>query len=418
MIALALAPLRGRDFRLLLGARTASLLGTAMAPVGLAFAVLQATGRVGDLGLVLAAQAGTMLLVLPLGGVVADRRPRRQVLLTADCVSAVAQAATATAVVTGSRSIALLAVLQGVVGASRGFAMPALTGLVPQTVPLEVRQQGNVLVGLTRNVTTLIGGPIGGLLAVVLGPPAALAVDAASYAVSASCWYRVRVVVAGAAGGGLLAELREGWQEFTSRTWLWAIVVQFAVLVGFGLAAFDVLAPVVARDRLGGASSFGIVLGAEAVGAVVAGVVAFRVRFARPLLVGTFGTLLLAPELLLLAWSFSLAAICVSAAAAGAGIALFGVLWEGALQDLVPPAALSRVSSYDALGSYALLPVGLALMGPLVHVVGVSGALVTGAVGILLPTLGVLAVRDVRRTSTELRQLPVAAAPGTMTVAA
>jgi len=139
------------------------------------------------------------------------------------------------------------------------------------------------------------------------------------------------------------------------------------------------------------------VLGAEALGAVAAGLLALRVRFRRPLLVGTNGTLLLVPELLLLAWSSSLAAISVSAAAAGAGMGLFGVLWETALQDLVAPDALSRVSSYDALGSFVLLPVGLALMGPLVGAVGVPSALVSGAVGVLVPTLGVLAIRDVRR---------------------
>lgn len=402
MLAVAFAPLRARDFRLLLGARTASLLGTAMAPVGLAFAVLHATGRVGDLGLVLAAQSAAMLVLLPVGGVVADRRPRRQVLITADCVSALAQSATTGVVLAGSRSIVLLAGLQAFVGASRAFAAPALTGLVPQTVPAQVRQQGNALVGLTRNITGLLGGPLAGLLAVLFGPPAALAVDAGSYAVSASCWFRLRVVVGGSGGGGMLTELREGWTEFRSRTWLWAIVVQFAVLVGFGVAAFDVLGPVVARDRLGGASSFGIVLGAEALGAVAAGLLGLRVRFRRPLLVGTYGTLLLVPELLLLAWSSSLAAISVSAAAAGAGMGLFGVLWETALQDLVPPDALSRVSSYDALGSFVLLPVGLALMGPLVGAVGVPSALVTGAVGVLVPTLGVLAVRDVRRPIDEL----------------
>jgi len=410
MFALALAPLRAREFRLLLAARTVSLLGTAMAPVGLAFAVLQATARVGDLGLVLAAQSGAMLLVLPIGGVLADRRPRRQVLLTADCVSALAQGLTTAAVLAGGRSIVALAVLQAAVGASRGFAFPALTGLVPQTVPGAVRQQGNALVGLSRNATSLLGGPLGGLLAVLASPAAALAVDAASYAISASCWYRLPVIAGGATRGGMLADLREGWNEFRSRTWLWAIVVQFAMVVGVGAAAFDVLAPVVARDRLGGASAFGVILGAEALGAIAAGVTALRVSFRRPLLVGTCGTLLLVPELLLMAWSSSLPVICISAAAAGAGMGLFGVLWTTALQDLVPPDVLSRVSSYDALGSFALLPVGLALMGPLVQVAGVPGALITGAVGTLIPTLAVLAVHDVRRPTAELRPLPVRAA--------
>lgn len=403
-------PLRDRRFRLLLTARATSLLGTAMAPVGLAFAVLAATGDPGDLGLALAARALPVVLLLLVGGAVGDRLRRDRVLVVGDGVCGLAQAGTAALALTHSITLLPLVALQVTSGTATAFLHPAFTAVVPETVAAEHRQRGNALLGLTRQGAILVGAPLGGVLAAVWSPGWVLAADALSYLVSAAVWSRLRLApVAVGRGTSLLGDIREGWRVFSSRTWLWAVVLQFSVLVGTAEAAFLVLTPVVARDSLGGPAAFGLLLAVESAGAVLAGLVALRVRPRRPLFVGTLGMLGIVPELLALAAGGPLWALAVLALLTGAGLGLFSVFWDTALQDHVPPEALSRVAAFDLAGSQVLLPLGLALMGTLASVIGVSGALVVGAAGALLPTVAVLCVRDVRALSGG----PVAAPPAT-----
>lgn len=389
--------LRDPRFRVVLAARGTNLLGTAMAPVGIAFAVLQATGRPSDLGLALAASALPLLLLLLVGGALADRWPRDRVLVIGDAVCGLAQAGTATLTLTGQLHLAPLLVLQAIAGAAMAFLHPAATAVVPMTVPAAHRQSGNALLGLTRQGALLLGAPLGGLLAATVGPGWTLAVDALTWLASAALWTRLRLgPVARGGGERFLRQVRDGWQVFRARRWLWAIVLQFAVLVGTAEAAFVVLAPVVAQDSLGGARAYGLLLGVEAAGAVGCGLVLLRLRPRRPLLAGSVGLLAIVPELGLLAAGGPLWALLALAAATGAGIELFGVMWGTALQDHVPAAALARIAAYDMAGSTLLFPLGLALMGTLAGAIGVQGALLVGAAGALLPTLAVLAVPEVR----------------------
>jgi MFS family permease len=283
-------------------------------------------------------------------------------------------------------------------GAALAFAHPAFTGLLPHVVAPADRQQANAGLSLVRNGGRLIGAPLGGLLAAATSPGWALAVDAATYLVSAACWAVLRVdeTTGRSIATSMRADLAGGWAEVRSRTWLWVVLLQFALLVGLGEAAFDVLAPVVARDRLGGASAFGVLLAVEAAGAVAGGVIALRLRLKRPMFAGVAAMALFSPELLLLAAGAPFALLLPAAALAGLAVQLFIVVWDTALQDHIPPQALSRVAAYDAFGSTILLPVGLAVMGPLAAWIGVGGALVVGAAGVVVPTLAALCVREVR----------------------
>lgn len=390
--------LRQRGFRLLLTARASSVVGTAMAPVGLAFAVLAATGSTTDLGLVLGAKALPMVLLLLLGGVMGDRRNRRHLLIACDATLAVSQGVTAALVLTGRASLFPLMALQAAGGCALAFAHPAFTGFLPQVVAPADRRQANAALSMVRNGGLLLGAPLGGLLASAASPGWALAVDAVTYLASAFCWSVLRGHESHPAERvtSMRADLVAGWTEFRSRTWLWVVVVQFALLVGLGQAAFDVLAPVVARDRLGGASAFGAILTAEAIGAVAGGLLALRLRPSRPMFVSVVAMLFYAPELVLLAVGAPLAALLAAGVLAGMSLQLFVVLWDTALQDHVPPEALSRVAAYDAFGSFVLFPIGLALMGPLASLIGVNGALLVGAAGVLVPTAAALFVRDIR----------------------
>lgn len=401
-----LGPLAHRPFRYLLAARATSLLGSSMAPVGLAFAVLAATGSASDLGIALAAQTVPTVLLLLFGGVIGDRFRRDRILILSDLVCAATQAGTAALALTGNLTLAPLVALQALNGTASAFQYPAFTGLVPATLPAHQLQPGNALLGLTRSSTGLLGAPIAGLLTVSVGAGWALAVDALSYFVSALCLLAVRLPPnIERATGSMLRELREGWREFSSRTWLWAIVVQFSVLLGLGQASRLVLGPVVARESLGGAGAYGAYLSVTAAGAILAGVALLRVRFPRPILAGAIGMLVSALDLVLFATAGPLWGLLLAGFIVGVGHEVFGVTWETALQQHIPPHALSRVSAYDALGSLSMMPIGLVVVGGLSEAIGVQDALLIGVAGVVVPTLLVLCLPSVRG----LRARPLAA---------
>ena len=161
-----------------------------------------------------------------------------------------------------------------------------------------------------------------------------------------------------------LGELAEGWREFTSRTWLWAIVLQFALVNAADQGATQVLGPTIAKTSLGGAAGWGLILTCQSAGLVLGGLVQLRLRPRRLLLTATLGTLLMAPMVLALAVPLALVAVAALAFLAGIGMESFGMNWDTAIQQEIPVEKLSRVSSYDALGSYVLIPLGLALAGP------------------------------------------------------
>jgi len=209
------------------------------------------------------------------------------------------------------------------------------------------------------------------------------------------------------ASAGVLRELHEGWREFASRRWLWSIVLQFAAFMAVTNALVSVLGPVVADRSLGGASSWGFILAAYAVGSVLGGVVMIRFRPSRMLLAATLGVLIFPLLAFALAVPLALPLILATAFVVGASGELFSVNWVTTMQQEIPPAALSRVSAYDALGSLALAPVGTVVAGPLLAVFGPGAVLDAGGVLILVVTLLVLAVPEVR----QLRRAPAPAAP-------
>jgi Major Facilitator Superfamily len=200
-----------------------------------------------------------------------------------------------------------------------------------------------------------------------------------------------------------LRELSEGWREFRSRSWLCVTIVQFALINAYAIGAFLVLGPFVAEKHLGGAAAWGFILAAEAAGMIVAGVVALRYRPQRPLLVATLAVLTMAPLLALLGLAAPLTLILPTAFVAGVGLELYGVFWDTTLQQHIPDEKLSRVSSYDVLGSFALIPVGVAVMGPISNAIGVADTLIGAALIVVLATVAVISVADVRN----LRRLDV-----------
>jgi predicted MFS family arabinose efflux permease len=369
-------PLAERDFRLLFAATTVTTLGDRVAFIALAFAVLELPGgSATDVGLVLAARQAVQALVLVGGGVLSDRLPRHLVLVGASLVQAGAQAATAALVLTGDATVVLLIALQALYGVGQGMIVPAEVGLVPQTVSGEHLQQANAMQGLSRNVVSVLGPALGGALVVAGSPGLALAGDAASFLVCAALLLQLRVPRRAAGEReGFVAELREGWREFVSRTWLWTTVVLFGIC-NFVEASWMVLGPVIAKEELGGAGAWAAVLTAGGVGAIAGGLVAMRLRPSRPLLLAVVAPTPLLLQMAMLALVAPVAVIAAASLLAGAGLAVHLTMWFTVFQREVPEHAQSRVSSYDALGSFVLIPLGAAVAGPVAAQIGAAATL-------------------------------------------
>jgi transmembrane secretion effector len=394
-LRLGLGALAERDFRLLFTATTITTIGDRLAVIALAFAVLDLGGAT-DLGIVLAARQGMTALVFLLGGVVADRLPRNLVLVGASLVQGAAQAATAAFVLAGGPSLVWLAGLQAVYGLGDGLVVPAEIGLVPQTVSPGRLQQANALQGLTRDATRVLGPAVGAAIVVAASPGIALAVDAASFVVCALVLLRIRIAprVGGPERETFWRELRAGWREFASRTWLWSAVLIYG-LGNFSWAAWGVLGPLVAKSDLGGAGAWGAILAASGAGSVVGGVLTLRFRPERPLAASVAFSTLPALQFAALAASAPVRAIAAASFVGGAGLAVHLALWYTVFQQQVPEHAQSRVSSYDALGSFVLMPIGFAVAGPVAAAVGVHTTLWGAGAFDLACCLGVLALPSV-----------------------
>jgi predicted MFS family arabinose efflux permease len=391
------APLRERQFRLLFAGRAISLVGTAIAPVALAFAVLDLTGSKTDLGLILACREIPLVVFLLAGGIWADRIPRNKVMMSANVVSAFAQASTAGLLITGTAEVWHLAALAAVNGGSSAFFFPASAGVVPQTVPASLLQQANALLQLAMNTAMIGGAALAGFLVAGVGPGWAIAFDAGTYLLAAGCVALMRLpTVMREQATNFLHELAVGWREFRTRTWLWVIVLQFSFMLMVVLGAFSVLGPVVADDELGGAKAWGAILTGWSAGLLAGGVIGLRFRPRRMLLAATLAILALPLPLVALGFPLSVPATAAVAFVAGLGNEIFGLLWHTTMQQEIPPDKLSRVYSYDALGSIGLVPLGYALAGPAAEAFGVRATLWGAAAIGTLVTLAVLLSRDVR----------------------
>jgi MFS family permease len=401
-----LAVLRIRDFRLLFAATTVSRVGNAFTSIALAFGILDSTGSTQDIGIVLAFRTVAQVLLLLVGGAWGDRVSRRTVLAQSALVSAATQGGIAALFLTHTGALWSLSVLATVNGAAFAFSQPAATGVVPQLVPADLLSSANAVNSVMRNSATIAGSAAAGALVAVASPGWALAIDAATFLASAVLVLRMSPLPPSGERTGIWSELKDGWNEFRSRTWVWAIVVQFTIFNTAYLTALSVYAPVVAKTDLGGAGAYGVMTSALGIGGVLGGLFMLRYRPPRPLVSATVAVLVGLVFFVALAASVALWVVIVAAAVAGVGVEVFSVLWASALQHYIPAERLSRVAAYDSLGSFAFIPVGLALAGPAVTAFGGVHNALWAAVAIMgVPTMLVLAVPDIWRLG------PATAAP-------
>ncbi|MGC0369317.1 MFS transporter [Microbacterium sp. SLBN-111] len=390
-------PLAHAAFRWLLAARTTSIVGNAVAPIALAFAVLDLTGSASDLGLVVAARSITNVAVLLFGGVLADRLPRNLLLVGTSFAAAGTQGAVAALVVTGSATIPALVVLSVLNGAVAAVSLPASAALVPDTVPPEQLRSANALLRLGLNGGTIVGASAGGILIATFGPGWGLAVDAIAFAAAAVFFSRLRLPERArkdAQRTSMLSDLREGWREFTSRSWVWIVVLQFAVLNAAFTGAVAVLGPVVADETVG-RTAWGFVIGAQTAGFALGAVVALRWRPRRALGIGVAAMAFAAVPVATLAAAPTVGVLIAGFALGGFATEIFAIAWDQSLQSHVPREALSRVYSYDMVGSFVAVPLGEALVGPAAHLVGTTPVLWTCAALIVAATLVAASMRSV-----------------------
>jgi predicted MFS family arabinose efflux permease len=389
--------LRERQFRLLFTGQIVSLLGDAITSVALAFAVLDLTGSATDVGYVFAAKTIPLIGFLLIGGVFADRLPRRAVMLTADVARFGTQGTVALLILTHNAHIWEIVVLQAISGTASAFFNPASTGLTPMTVSPERLQQANALRGLSMASAGIVGSVVSGVLVAGVGAGWALAIDATTFAVSAFFLAQLRLPPqVTLPPQSFLRDLREGWHEFSSRTWVWVIVI--AASIGNMMSSvFIVLGALVAKTSLGGPRAWAVILASLGVGSLIGGFVALRVRVRRPLFFGSSLLGFLAIPVGLLALQAPVAVIAAGALLAGVGNMIFNSLWETALQRHIPPASLSRVSAYDWFGSLAFQPLGFVIAGPAAAAIGVSTTLWIAAAGVLGMATLAIATPSVRR---------------------
>jgi MFS family permease len=408
-----LAPLGERPFRLLFASLAVTLLGSWMTPVALAFAVLELTDSPTALGIVLGAEAVPMVALLLVGGVWADRLPRIRVMLAADVASALGQGVMALLLITGHARVWQLAVLATVAGGADAFHTPALAGLLPETVPASMLQRANALRHLESNAMRVAGPLVAGLLVATAGAGWAIAVDAASFLVAALILSRIRlapIARAPAVAASFLGELGDGWRAVRSQTWLVVMLIDTALWMLMIWGPYAVLGPIVCKRDLGGAGAWALISAASGLGAVAGGVVGLRLHPRRPLLVAVAINAAFLPLLALLATAAPTWLIAASGVPAGIAIALYMVLWDTTIQQRVPAELLARVSSFERMATFALMPVGMALAGPVAGALGVRTTLWVSAGWLGVSTVFLLAIPSVRGLQREPR--PAAASAG------
>ncbi len=386
-----------RNFRLLFAGRTISYVGTYLAPIAVAFAILGLHGSATAVGLSFAAWTLGQVSMLAVGGVLGDRFPRRTVMIGSDITSTAVRTAMGMLLVTGHAHVWELIALQGCGGASVAFYNPAFYGLVREIVPTEGLQKANSYLAIARYAAFPLGAATGGSIVATVGSGTALLLDAGTYAASALLLSLIHVESIARAGSSVVRELRDGWAAFTETTWIWLLTLWISLYFVITYAPFFVLGPYIAAHSMSGARTWAVVVTGEGTGALLGSIAGLRLRPRRPLVTIGYIFLPTAIQSVLLAFHASVYELAPAAAFAGFGFACGSVVWDTAMQRTIPPDKLARVGAYGWMSAMVFLPAGYALAGPIATVVGMRGYLIFGAAWLVASTLFVYrfpAVRD------------------------
>jgi MFS family permease len=401
--------------RRFLAAQLASTSGDFIVIAALPFAVFSVGGSSAQVGVAFGAGALLEVLLVLFGGVIGDRFQRRAVMITADVVRFASQATLAILLILGVAEFWQLLVVQVVQGAGAAFFNPAMSGLVPEVVSERRLQDANALLTTVFAAGTMLGPALAGLLIAVGGVGWAFALDAATFATSAALLASIHMPHASTRepSGSVIGDLLEGWSEFRLRTWLWVVVAEFALLNALVFGPFQMLGASVAAGSLGGPGAWAVILTAAGIGQLSGGLIALLWRPQRPLFTATLLIASWAVPLALLGIAAPLLAIALTAAIAGATLSVFGAIWHTTLQSRVPEDQRARMSSYDWLGSLALLPLGYLIAGATQSLVGAEATLIAAACVVLAATAIVVPLPAIRSMRANERPRPLVLATAT-----
>ena len=387
--------LTAREFRLLWLGRSLSAIGDSLMPVTTAFAVLK-IGSASDLGLVLGAGMAARVVFMIVGGVWADRLPRRLIMLAADALRAAVQVVVALAFLTDAIEVWNLIVAAFLFGVASSFFQPASTGLLPQIVPAERVQEANALLGLTRNGIELFGPAVAGVLIATAGYTLVYLIDAVTFAASFLCLAFMRSLATLRTGTqSFLADAREGIREVLARPWI-RVTVTADVFTNFAIAPYFVLGPLVVQQHLDGARDWGLMMAASAAGGIAGGALTLRWKPRRPLVPAYAGLMAIPIGLLTLVPPLPLPLLMFGALLFSGSIVVGNTFWSTMEQQHVPEEVLGRVDSVSWTGSVLIMPLAFAIVGPVAEAIGVGTTLVVAAAIGLACTGGALLSRSVR----------------------
>jgi MFS family permease len=393
-----LAAMRDTGFRWFFLSRAITMIAGSMSSIALAFAVLGIDNAPESLAIVLTVFTLSNVVFLIFGGVVADRLPRALVIQTCYVIDILSIGTTAALLFTGSATIPLLAALSAVNGAASAFVMPAMQGIIPQLTTPAHLQQANAMLSFVRSATT-IGGPIiAGALVATAGPAWVMVIQAAAWIVAIVLLAMVRLPAPDPSESSFFRDLRTGWHEFWSRTWMWSICLAFMVMNAIHIGAWGVAGPYIAKNdpRLG-ITGWGWVLSAEGAGILLMTLLMMWLPLRRPLRWGMLAVSLLAVPLAVMGLYPQALVVAVAAFAAGAGVEVFNTGWNVTEMEQIPGDKLSRVASYDMLASFVAMPLGTLAFGWLIGHVDVSSLLAGSAVVYAVIALGTMLVPSIWR---------------------
>ncbi|MCE0508570.1 MFS transporter [Microbacterium aurugineum] len=377
-----LAAMQDRNFRWFFLARAITMITGSMSSIALAFAVLEIDNDARSLSFVLTAFTVSNIVFVLFGGVIADRLPRALIIQACYVVDILSIGAIAALLFTGNATIPLLVMLSIVNGASTAFVLPAMQGIIPQLTTPEHLQQANAMLSFVRSAVT-IGGPVlAGILVATAGPAWAMVVQAAGWAVAIPVLALVKLPPPSHAGGTtMFHDLRIGWREFWSRSWLWTVVLAFMVMNAIHIGAWGVVGPYIAKNNdLLGITGWGWVLSAEGAGVLLMTLLLMWFPLRRPLRYGMIGIAAFAIPVTILGVHPAVVLLAMAAFIAGAGAEVFSTGWNLAMMENIPGEKLSRVASYDMLGSFVVMPIGTLIYGWLITHADPATVLVTSGV--------------------------------------
>ena len=405
-MAFVLAPVwREKNLRKLVLARFVSNFGNGLAPIAISFGVLglpDGDGR--DLSLVMFAHMLPLVLFTLVGGVIGDRFPRAALVGYTDILLGIIVAINAITLITGNGSVAIFVITNFIGGILNAIWYPAMSALTSDLADPKILQESNSAIGLSSNVAMIIGTSIGGILVATVGAGWAIFIDGITFIIAGLIVFSMRSATPVASHDkdeSTLHQLRTGWREFSSRRWVFVIVISFSFLVAMERSVYSVVGPLVADKQLGGPKPWSFVLAAMSVGSVLGVLFVAKVKPKYPI------RLAMITQFPIVLWFFSLGnttnilIIAFFAFLVGIALDIFYVLWITTLQQQIPKESLSKVMAYDVLGSLALAPLGLAIAGPIAEEFGsrilLDWITVLSLITLIIPLL----FKDVRTTTSK-----------------